>query len=151
MWYRVFGTKETPVAPQSLLAGLRGQGWDLKAEFQGDDADWFRATLSFGDTTPIHVERFLSTEEGIRPELNNWAAYLETCDYEPNHAGLMETVIQTKQLFTIRRPLDAANEVMVDGMCTALARYLAQSTEGVYQIDQQGFFDKEGRFLLQEY
>jgi hypothetical protein len=151
MWYRVFGTAETPVAPEAVLADLRGQGWDVAADFHGDEAGWFGATLSFADTTPIHVERFLSSEDGIRAELNNWAAYLETCDYEPNHARLMEQVIATKQLLTVRRPLDAANEVMVDAICTALARYLARNTEGVYQVDQQGFFRPDGLLLLQEY
>jgi hypothetical protein len=151
MWYRVFGTAETPVAPEAVLADLRGQGWDVAADFHGDEAGWFGATLSFADTTPIHVERFLSSEEGIRAELNNWAAYLETCDYDPNHASLMETVIQAKQLFTIRRPLDAADEVKADGICATLARCLAEGTQGVYQVDQQGFFGPDGRLLLQEY
>jgi hypothetical protein len=151
MWYRVFGTTETPVASESILGALRGQGWDVTTNFHSDDAGWLQATLSFADTTPIHVERFLSSEEGIRAELNTWAAYLETCDYEPNHATLMEQVIRTKQLFTIRCPLDAANEVMVDGVCTALARCLAQHAEGIYQIDQRGFFGPDGQLLLQEY
>jgi hypothetical protein len=151
MWYRVFGTNETQVAPEPILADLRGHGWNVKADFRGEGAAWFQATLSFADTTPIHVERFLSSEEGIRAELNNWAAYLETCDYNPNHARLMEDMIRTKQLFTIRRPIDAANEVTVEGVCLGLARYLAQITEGIYQIDQQGFFNANGLLLLQEY
>jgi len=151
MWYRVFGTNENQVAPEAILSDLRGQGWNVTADFGGHGAGWVQATLSFADTTPIHIERFLSSEEGIRAELNTWAAYLETCDYDPNYAGLMEQMIRTKQLFTIRRPIDVANEVMVEGICLGLARYLARTTEGIYQIDQEGFFKPDGLLLLQEY
>jgi hypothetical protein len=63
----------------------------------------------------------------------------------------MEHMIQTKQLFTIRRPFDASNEVLVDNICGGLARAFARTTEGVYQIDDQGFFDADGVLLLQEY
>jgi hypothetical protein len=151
MWYRVFGTNEMHIAPEAILADLHGHGWDVTGEFRRDEAGWFQATVAFADTAPIHVERFLSSEEGIRGELNNWAAYLETCDYSPRYSRLMEHVIQTKQLITIRRPLDSANEVLVDAICSRLARYLARATDGIYQIDQQGFFDPDGVLLLEEY
>jgi hypothetical protein len=151
MWYRVFGTNETQVAPNAILSEIQRQWPVVVGNFSGDEGCWVQATISIADTTPIHVERFLSSEEGIRAELNTWAAYLETCDYSPNYARLMEDMIRTKQLFTIRRPIDAANEVMVEGVCLALACYLARTTEGIYQIDQQGFFSADGLLLLQEY
>jgi hypothetical protein len=150
MWYRVFGTNEMQLAPETIRSQLDGLGCGVTVTFAGGDA-WLRAEIVFADTTPIHVERFLSSEEGIRAELNTWAAYLETCDYSPNFAALMEQMIRTKQLFTLRRPLDAANEVLVDNICLGLARLFARTTEGVYQVDGQGFFSADGLLLLQEY
>src|SRR5881275_78737 len=94
---------------------------------------------------------FGPSEEGIRAELNTWAAWLETCDYSPNHAALMEWVIQTRQLYTLRRPLDHADEVRLERVCVGTCRFLAGATDGVYQLDAEGFFAADGTLLLQEY
>jgi hypothetical protein len=150
IWFRVFGRSETPVSPEAILGFLNGV-CPVTGRFRGDEAGWFAAELAFAETAPLHLERFLASEEGIRGELNAWAAWLETCDYSPNHARLMEQVIQTKQLFTLRRPLDHANEVLVERLCVGLCRELARATEGVYQIDDLGFFAADGTLLLQEY
>ena len=41
------------------------------------------------------------SEEGIRAELNTWAAWLETAGHNPNHSWLMGHMIQTRQIFTL--------------------------------------------------
>src|SRR5947209_9139883 len=136
MWLRVFGTHDIQPDPVAVSSLLEGVGAAIRADFHGDDTGWLRAEIVFAPTTPVYIERFLSSEEGIRAELNAWAAYLETCDYSPKFGQLMEHMIQTKQLFTIRRPFDASNEVLVENICGGLARFLARTTNGVYQIDQ---------------
>ena len=151
LWYRVFGRGEEQPAPGAILEHLNGLGAVVRGDFAGDEAGWFRAELAFADTTPLHLERFLSSEEGIRAELNSWAAFLETCDYSPNHGWLMEWMIQTRQLFTLRRPLDHADEVLVERLCVGLCRFLARATGGFYQADDEGFFEADGTLLLQEY
>src|SRR4051794_5583725 len=114
MWYRVFGSSDTPPAP--VPAG-----------------------------GPLLLERFTSEEEGIRAELNSWAAHLETCDHSPHHVRLMERAIQTKQLFTLESPSDAP-----DPACVDLCRRLATETAGFYQIDGVGFFDADGTLLVED-
>jgi hypothetical protein len=151
MWHRVFGTNDVQSTPEAILAHLQTIGPGITARFHGDGAAWFQAEIVFAATTPIHVQRFLASEEGIRAELNTWAAFLETCDYSPNYAGLMEHMIQTKQLFTIRKPIDFTNEVVVDAICLGLAQFFARVTDGVYQIDQQGFFKADGELILEEF
>jgi hypothetical protein len=151
LWYRIFGRSATEVSRDSLLAHLAAQGVAIVTDFADDGASWLRAELRFAPTTPLHLERFRADEEGIRGELNSWAAFLETCDYDPNHALLMERVIQTKQLFTLRRPVDHANEVLVERLCVGLCRFLASETDGVWQSDDEGFFAADGTLLLQEY
>ena len=98
-----------------------------------------------GDGGSILLERWTSDEEGIRAELNSWAAYLETCG-GPHQVRLMERTIQTKQLFTLHDP----SGDRLDPACVALCRHLATETAGFYQIDEIGFFDADGTFLVEE-
>jgi hypothetical protein len=149
LWYRVFGRSDVAVKPDELLAYLNAQGTPVTGRFAGEDG-WLSAEIVFADKVPLYLERFPSTEEGIRAELNNWAAYLETCDDNPIHVPLMEQVIQTLQLFTLCRPMDSAGEVLVERLCVAACHYLARATDGVYQVDDQGFFAADGTLLLRE-
>jgi hypothetical protein len=97
------------------------------------------------------VERWLADEEGIRAELNAWAAYLETCEYSPHHGPLMERCVQTGQLFVIRKPVDCADEARVGRVCDALCRRLAGMTGGFYQADGEGVYEADGEMLVREY
>jgi hypothetical protein len=152
MWYRVFGRSgvEPPVA--DLAAHLHGRGRAVEPHFRGDDLGWTGGELRLpGAGSPIFLERYLASEEDIRDDLNAHAAELETMDYDPNHARLMGHVIQTKQLFTLRKPLDAADEVAVEDVLEEACRFLAAATDGVYQVDGRGWFAADGGLLLREY
>jgi hypothetical protein len=151
-WYRVFGTAAEQPRPETLLECLRALGVSTAAHFRGDEDGWTSAEVALADgVAPLVVECFLATEPGIRAELNNWAAWLETCDYSPNHVDLMERVIQARQLYTLRRPLDHADEVRLERVCVGICRHLAATTAGIYQADGEGFFAADGTLLLQEY
>jgi hypothetical protein len=127
-------------------------GFTLRAQFRGDEQGWLGAELSLSEgTTPLHLERYLSSEPDIRHELNSWAAVLETCDYSPNHLPLMQHMVGTKQVYTLRKPIDHPDEVLVEKVCLIVCRYIAQFTNGVYQVDDQGFFSPDGHLLLQEF
>jgi hypothetical protein len=118
-------------------------------EFEPAGSEWLSAEWRFLDQ-PIHVERFLAEDEGIRAELNTWAAFLETCDYSPNNVPLMEHMIQTRQLFTVCRPVNVDDPLQVEQVCQDFVEFLARSVDGVYQVDEEGFFDAEGRLILPE-
>jgi hypothetical protein len=148
LWYRVFGRSNSEVSRDALRAHL---GSAITCIFSSDTSAWQSAELHFATTTPLHLECFQAEEEGIRGELNSWAAFLETCDYDPNHAALMERVVQTKQLFTLRRPIDNSDDVLVERLCTGLCRFLAAETDGIWQADDEGFFAADGTLLLREY
>jgi hypothetical protein len=151
LWYRVFGRDNTEVQPGDLLAHLAAAGGDVTSAFAPSGHEWRAAEFRFATTTPIHLERFRADEEGIRAELNSWAAFLETCDYEPNHAALMERVIQTQQLFTLRKPIDCVDETLAERLCVDTCRFLSERTDGVWQADDEGFFAADGTLLLKEY
>jgi hypothetical protein len=153
-WWRVFGKADSrPESASTLIDSITAVAPQATTNVTVDnDERWVRlaVTVSRGET-PVYLERFHRSDEGIRGELQAWAAWLETCDYSPNHQALMTHMIQTQQVFTLRKPVDQANEILVDKICLAICRYLAAECDGVYQIDGQGFFSADGTLLLQEY
>jgi hypothetical protein len=149
-WYRVFGRNEVQPEPAELVEQLHAEGLTVRPAFRGDDLGWFSAMLTLADGSGVvELERFLTREEGIRGELNAWAAWLETVADDPNGTTLMERVIQTKQLFTIRAA-ELTDPARVGVVCVAVSRFLARVTDGIYQVDGQGFFTAEGAPLLRE-
>ena len=151
-WYRIFGRAEQQPTPAALLEYLRELGVAGPLHFHDDEEGWTSVEVPLAEGfSPLNLECFLASETGIRAELNNWAAWLETCDYSPNHAPLMERVIQTRQLYTLRRPLDHADEVRLEKVCVGICCFLATQSDGIYQADGEGFFAADGTLLLQEY
>jgi hypothetical protein len=151
MWYRVFCRSDAEVRPDDLLARVQQPARPVTASFRGDDLGWTAAEFSLGSGTPVYVERYLTGEDELRDDLNTWAAWLETQDHEPNHARLMEHVIQSKQMVTVRKPLDSSNESAIEDLCQAVCRAIAESADGVYQVEGDGWYAADGRRLLQEY
>jgi hypothetical protein len=147
-WYRVFGTSPMHPEPSTLLDGLRARGFEAAGHFRGDDQGWFHADLVPATGGPaVEVDCYLSSEEGIRNELNSWAAWLEATGDENVHACLMQHLISTTRLFTVHSPEGRGN---ADPLCVALCELLAVPTAGVYQIDGRGFFAADGALLVAE-
>lgn len=151
-WYRVFGRAEWQPAKDVLLTHLGTLGVTATPRVEEDTHGWTCVEFPLADgCAPLRVECFLASEPGIRSELNTWAAWLETCDYSPHHVPLMERVIQTKQLYTLRRPVDHADDARLDRVCTGVSQFLAAASDGVYQCDGEGVYEADGTLLLQEY
>jgi hypothetical protein len=144
-WYRVFGSAAAVIEPAALLEHLGQAGLEATGNFHGDEQGWFRAELAAADTA-LQLERYLSSEEGIRSELNAWAAWLETTGDGLPQQRLMRQLIGTSQLFTWQSPQDSSSV----RLSTVLSCFLAQQTGGIYQVDGEGFFDADGTLLLQE-
>lgn len=152
MWYRVFGTLPDEVPSAALAEHLHAAGLAVEPHFKGDDLGWTAGELRLpAGGTPVYLERYLATEDDLRDDLNAHAAELETRDYSPNAGELMRHVIQTQQLVTVRKPIDAADEVTLDRVLTETCRFLAARTAGVYQVDGAGWFAADGTLVLQEY
>lgn len=138
-WYRVFGGQDNLPEPADLA--LAGPGRFVVVEVVGDEAGWQRLVLQDGETI-VELERWLVGEEGIRAELNSWAAVVESWGDGAEHAALMERIIQARQLVTLATS-DTAGAV---GLC----RWLAERMEGVYQVDGEGFFTSQGAVVVAE-
>jgi len=145
-WYRIFGSSSDMPTPTAVQEFLTGRYAAVSGEFAADDSGWYRADLLV-DGIALQLERYLADEPGIRAELNSWAAWLETRENTPEHVRLMERMIQTVQLFTLRSDEDSAR---AESMCLALCRFLAEMMAGVYQIDERGVFAADGCLLIAE-
>lgn len=152
MWYRVFSLSDSPVSPAALVENLHSLALPAEPHFKGDDLGWTAGELVLpGGGTPVQLGRYLATEDDLRDDLNAHAAELETMDFSPNSPTLMRHVVQTKQLVTLRKPIDHADEATLERLCLEVVKFLAAHSDGVYQIDGQGWFAAEGALLLQEY
>jgi hypothetical protein len=150
-WYRVFGSNDVQPQPAALLELLRSLGREAKGNFHGDDQGWFEAEIVFAaGGPPLQLDRFLAKEEGLRSELNTWAAWLETVEDNPHHAALMQQVIGTTQLFTLCQAGQEGKSRVLDEIGGAVCQFLARETAGIYQADQLGFFAADGSLLVQE-
>ena len=146
-WYRVFGSRDDEPAAAALLAELRRLGVTAPVRFHGDDQGWFRAVIHEPGGSPIgEMERYRADEEGIRAELNTWAAWIETTPPGPVQEALMQQVVTARQVFTL---LPMSDEEL-DQDWEAVCQFLARVTEGVYQIDGRGFFAGNGSLLIAE-
>ncbi len=146
-WYRVFGTNDVHPEPAALLQALHGQGLQVTGHFRGDDEGWFRAELVRTEpSAAVEVNCYLASEEGIRQELNGWAAWLEAAGDSEVYARLMRHMIGTARLFTVR----PHGEESAAELCDAVCRFLARVTAGVWEADGRGFFAADGTLLVPE-
>jgi hypothetical protein len=137
------------VKPDEILARLQARS--VVGHFKGDDLGWTAAEIHVGKGTPVYADRYLTSEDSLRDDLNSWAGYLETLDYSEQRFALMEHVIQTQQLVTIRKPLDHANEVAIEDVCLAMCQAIAAAADGIYQVENEGWYSANGDCLLTEY
>lgn len=152
MWYRVFSLSREQVPPVQLVEHLHSKSLPVEPHFRGDDTGWTHVDLILpGGGSPVSLDRYLTDIDELRDELNSFAALLETMDYSPNNTRLMEHVIRTQQFLAFRKPLDHSNEALLDTLCEELVEYLAQQTDGVYQIDGLGWYAPHGERLLEEH
>lgn len=151
MWYRVFGRDGTEPSPAAIAEQLVQLGLQAEPHFKGDDLGWTEAELRLPTGSPVLLARYLTREDDLRDDLNAHAAELETMDYSPNSAPLMERVIQTQQLITLRKPVDASDEVLLEHVIEGTVQFLAKQTDGIYQIDGRGWFSATGELLVAEY
>jgi len=143
-WYRIFAATSDMPIPETIREFLANQYGSVSVAFAADDSGWYQADLLV-DGISLQLERYLADEPGIRAELNSWAAWLETRASAPEHVFLMERMIQTVQLFTLQCEGESAQ---AESACVALCRFLAETTGGVYQIDERGFFAADGTLLV---
>ena len=80
--------------PVLLLQHLHERGGQPQVQFRGDDQGWFEAEVEIALSGPaLSLQRYLANEEGIRAELNTWAAWLETVEDNSHALPLMQRIV----------------------------------------------------------
>lgn len=145
MWARVFaGVSEAPT-PDALVERLRAAGYAAEARADADALGWFHLELSTS-VGNITLDRY-GADEGIRNELNSWAAWIEIHGGE--HAGrLMQQLISSQEIITLRVLQEQDDELR--RLVHLVLEFIAQPTAGIYQLDGEGFFDAAGALLAAE-
>lgn len=146
MWYRVFGSSEIEPSPAALAEYLHARGLAVEPHFKGDDLGWTEGELRLPGCA-VMLSRYLTKEDDLRDDLNAHAAELELIEGNPHATRLMERVIQTRQLITLRRPDETGS---AERVLEEAVRFLASATDGVYQIDGRGWFAADGAVLVPE-
>src|SRR5207237_3071387 len=109
---------DAAVSPAALQEALRALGRDAIFHVRGDDLGWTAIDIDLGPgAPPLHLERYLADADEIRDDLDAWAAWLETREHEKHNEHLMQHVIGTEQLFTLRRPLDNLADAELELVC----------------------------------
>ena len=139
-WVRVFGRSEAGPDLDRLCRVLQARVPGLAITSQDGTRGWEHLELR-GSSESLTIERFWRDEEGIRGELQAWAAWLETVPANPHAERLMAHFIQTQQVFTMQCDTGTEFAAMVGGV-------LAAEVEGVWQMDGKGVFDAGGELLV---
>ncbi len=150
MWLRVFGALETLPEPDALTHTVMEISPAVQTRFEPGEHGWQRAEIQLPDGTTLYLDRFRREEEGVRGELQAWAAYLETRDDSPNNQLLMQHVISTAQVFALRWLEESPDVARHEPIAIAMCQHLAATTDGVYQVEGTGFFAPDGSLLLDE-
>ena len=151
LWHRVFGRSDSGLSPAEIAERLAREGFACTAHFKGDALGWTSGELRFATGSPIFLARYLAKPDDLRADLNAFAAELETLTYSENAQPLMERVIQTEQLVTLRKPVDHENEAILETICDFLLKELAHACDGIYQVDGTGWHSAKGEVLVREY
>jgi hypothetical protein len=145
MWARVFVAVAEAPAPETLVEHLRGRGYGAEIRADADELGWFHLELSTSAGN-VTLDRY-GADEGIRNDLNSWAAWAEI--HAGEHADrLMQHLIGSRQIITLRVMREMDDELR--RLLHAVLGFLAAATGGVYQIDGEGFFDAAGTLLIAE-
>jgi len=160
-----------PIPPLAPASGERGEGDSHDVELQGlarhdglphpsplppsTGGEGVERKACGLETAPLdsgsylEIERYLVREEGLRGDLNSWSAWVEAQPPNPAQDLILDALVSTVQFFTLR---EATAEELDDpsGACLAACKWLARETNGIYQVDGQGFFDVNGNLLLAE-
>ncbi len=135
MWLRIFSPTQADVPLERIQQFLHQQQRLDLLHASGDDLGW--TTIRAGE---LIIERYLLEADNLRPELDTWAAVVESWEAGDIGTRLMQRIIDTRQLFTL----------IGGDRLEEWARFLASETHGFYQVDGSGFFEADGTPIILE-
>lgn len=145
-WFRVFLLQEDGPKPSGIMECLQSLIPEVKGKFRTDEDGWFQLIIDHSSIGELTIDHFLTSEKGVRSEINTWAAWLES----KQRFDLMERIIQVKQILSFEVTPEMEDNVSDSLVYKRLALALAALAEGVVHIDAVGFLEPDGTLLIED-
>ena len=145
-WFRVFLLQEDGPKPSGIMECLQSLIPEVKGKFRTDEDGWFQLILDHPSIGELTIDHFLTSEKGVRAEINTWAAWLES----KQRFDLMERIIQVKQILSFEVTPEMEDNVSDALVYKHLALALAALAEGVVHMDAVGFLESDGTLLIED-
>ena len=145
-WFRVFLLQEDGPKPSGIMECLQSLIPEVKGKFRTDEDGWFQLILDHPSIGELTIDHFLTSEKGVRAEINTWAAWLES----KQRFDLMERIIQVKQILSFEVTPEMEDNVSDSLVYKNLALALAALAEGVVHMDAVGFLEPDGTLLIED-
>ena len=145
-WFRVFLLQEDGPKPSGIMECLQSLIPEVKGKFRTDEDGWFQLILDHPSIGELTIDHFLTSEKGVRAEINTWAAWLES----KQRFDLMERIIQVKQILSFEVTPEMEDNVSDALVYKHLALALAALAEGVVHMDAVGFLEPDGTLLIED-
>lgn len=145
-WFRVFMLQEVGPEPSSIMEQLQMFLPQIQGKFRADEDGWFQLVLSHASLGELILDHFLSSEKGVRAELNTWAAWFES----KQRLDLMERIIQVKQILSFEVTPELEENVTDPSLFKKLSMVLAALGQGFIHIDGIGFIEADGSLLIED-
>ena len=145
-WFRVFLLQEDGPKPSGIMECLQSLIPEVKGKFRTDEDGWFQLIIDHSSIGELIIDHFLTSEKGVRSEINTWAAWLES----KQQFDLMERIIQVKQILSFEVTPEMEDNVSDSLVYKRLALALAALAEGIVHIDAVGFLEPDGTLLIED-
>ena len=145
-WFRVFLLQEDGPEPFRIMECLQSLIPEVKGKFRTDEDGWFQLILSHPSVGELILDHFLTSEKGVRAEINTWAAWLES----KQRLDLMERIIQVKQIFSFEVTPEMEDNASDTLFFKRIALGLAALAQGFVHIDAMGFLEPDGTLLIED-
>ena len=145
-WFRVFLLQEEGPEPFRIMECLQSLVPEVKGKFRTDEDGWFQLILDHSSIGELTIDHFLTSEKGVRAEINTWAAWLES----KQQFDLMERIIQVKQILSFEVTPEMDDNVSDALVYKRLALALAALAEGFVHMDGVGFLEPDGTVLIED-
>ena len=145
-WFRVFLLQEDGPEPFKIMECLQSLIPKVKGKFRTDEDGWFQLILDHSSIGELTVDHFLTSEKGVRSEINTWAAWLES----KQQFDLMERIIQVKQILSFEVTPEMDDNVSDSLVYKRLALALAALAQGFVHMDGVGFLEPDGTLLIED-
>lgn len=133
-----------------VLEALEESDFEATIESDDEDEDDWTELMIFESCLdgPITLFRYLDTRE-LNQEVKNLVAMLASHRESDGGRHLLGTFDNCIMCFGIEVPEEMAEDDNALLLCLVLAQLLSQRCDGIYCVDDEGFFDDSGDLILE--